>query len=179
MVKGKRKHICGRVVIVSLDESENPVVLLDTYVRHPHGEVVNCLTRWSNIRRWMLDRGIPYPLVVLKVIEIIRGNILVTQNGNADFACLGLNKDYVEAICHHVELQSYFKRPDGSGYGLGPLVEYFKYESDGSPVIINHDCIQDATYTLKLYNDHYVADGTFLPDSIIPSVKMYRLKHSL
>lgn len=179
MVRGKRRHICGRVVIVSHDSYNRFTILLDTYVKYPPGEVVNCLTRWSKIRPWMLETGMDYLLVVEKVLSIISGNILVTQNGGADFACLGLTVHYVSSICQHVELQNYFKRPDGNAYGLGPLVEYFKYMSDGRPVIIDHDCVQDAVYTLRLYLDHYRHEGVFEPTGFIPSVKIYRTKHGI
>lgn len=179
MVKGVRRHIVGRVVLVGKADDGSFKLLLDTYVRHPPGAVVNCLTRWSRITPVMLAGGLPHSVVVQMVIGIIRGTTLVTQNGRADFACLGLDQEFVSSICNHVELQSYFKRPDGSGYGLGPLVEYFKYTANGEPVIINHNCIQDALYTLIIYADHFKSSGVFVPAVPIPSVKQFRERHGI
>ena len=179
MVKGTRGHLCGRIVVVTLEENASLRVLLDTYIKYPPGTIVDYLTPWSKIKPWMMASGTPIQIVVPKLVALITGKTLVTQNGTSDFASLGLSLSFIRSICKHIELQTFFKRPDGRAYGLGPLVEYFGYRVNDSPVIIDHDCVQDALYTLKLHRDHYEHYGVFEPKCFIPSVKVYRRIHGL
>lgn len=188
MVQARDKRLlCGRIVVVSMNDKKEMTIIMDEYVSYPDGnaEVRNYLTKWSKIKPEMMayPKGRPIHEVRRDVIELIGGRTLVTMNGDADFRSLGFDKreiKFLYSLCNHVELQNFFKRPDGSPYGLGPLVEYFNYrESFDKRVVIDHDCIQDAWYTLKLFVDHYDPTLLFIPSKPIPSVSVYRRQHRL
>lgn len=172
---GKRTAIAARVVLMKTDLRTGTRKVLDTYVRNEKAVIVDYNTRYSRIESWMVDEGVDVDFVSSFILQAIRGHTLVTFNGHADFAALGLDENTIKTFAKkYVELQDYFRRPDGQPYGLGPLVHYFGYERHGRPVLINHHIIDDTFYTLRLYLDHYVANDTFYPTKAILTTKQFR-----
>lgn len=171
------KHVAARVVIAKKDDFDvNVKIVLDLYVRYGEGEICNYLTRYSHIQpSQLLNYGMPLAIVKRRVLQELRGCVLVTFNGLCDFRALGLSiQDITSNVIGWVELQKYFKRSDGSAYGLGPLTLYFGYKRFGKQVIINHDCIDDAYFTLRLFLDFWRSDTPFVPVQPIPNGKQYR-----
>lgn len=171
---GENQLLAGRVVLVRSDPRKDCVKVLDTYVKYDEGVVQNYMTKWSRLEPWMLESGVTRDVVVDFLLRAITGKTLVTFSGRGDLMSLGISDGVLSLfVGKHVELQEYFKRWDGSPYGLGPLVNYYGYKRQGRPVIINHNCVEDATYTLKLYKDHYDEHGEFEPTEYIPSKREY------
>ena len=177
---GNRTFLAGRVVLVRNHPRLDWIKVLDTYIKYDPGEVTNYMTRWSKLEPWMIESGIERQAVVDFLLRLITGHKLVTFSGRGDLASLGLTTRTVSMfVSEHIELQDYFARPNGKPYGLGPLVEYFGYQRLGRPVIIRHNCVDDAQYTLRLYMDHYREDATFSPECYIPTKKEYCAKYGI
>ena len=179
-IGGKRKQVAGRVVLAKSDRKYGFIKVLDTYVKYAAGQVTNCNTRWSNIEPWMIEEGMPRSVVVNFVLMAVRGHTLVTYSSNSNLSALGIDKSTVRIYAaKYVELQQFFKRANGEPYGMGPLIDYFGYQREGRSVVINHHCVEDAYYTLRLYLDWYVAFSVFAPTSYILSKEEYKTKHHL
>ena len=182
-VSGKRINMAARIVLVK----NNPKFIsygwskvLDTYIYHPKEIVRNYMTRYSGIEPWMVKEGAPMDAVVTFLLRAIAGHTVVTFNGKSDFLSLGITSETVLMYAsRHVELQNYFQRPDGTPYGLGPLVDYFGYRRNGRPVIIRHNCVDDALFTLRLYVDHFRDGEVFAPLYPVLSKSEYYTKYSL
>lgn len=183
MVQGcNRQLLAGRIVLVRSDPHDEWVKVLDVYVRYPNGIVRNCMTRYSRIEKWQLNKyGVDLQTVVLVLLDILRNKTLVTFSGNHDFSSLGISNTQVQNVVKkHVELQDYFKRPDGTPYGLGPLIEYFDYSRHCyQDIIIRNNCCDNAVYTLRLYRERYRKDIPFKASCYILSKKEYCAKHGL
>lgn len=173
------KHLCGRVVIVGTNDNSHFTVLLNTYVKYNPDSIANYLTPWSRITQDLMMTGIPLAQVKARVRELITGCTLVTLNGRADMLSMCFSMQEIEQRCKFIDIQTYFKRESGQPFGLGPLVEYFGYKDDSRPVVIDHDCVYDAVYTLVLYNDHYKEGEVFVPLRPILSGKEYRKLYNL
>lgn len=179
---GKQKQAAGHVVLVKSDKKYGTVKVLDTYIRMRNSDVRSCKTQYSQIERWMLKEGIPVSTAVYIITHMVKGHTLVTFGGKADLDALGITEAYMlQFVSRYIDLQRFFKRENGQPYGLGPLVEYFDYKENGEKVIINHDCEQDAKYTLRLYLDHWYDPGwvLFLPEVYIRSAKEYKQQYGL
>lgn len=179
VVDGVRQNLAGRVVLVRSDRRVEWIKVLDLFIRYPEGVVRNYMTRWSRLEQYQMDSGMDRQLVVDFLLQLIAGHTLVVFSGSSDFRSLGVSQRVVGMFAHVVELQDYFKRSNGTSYGLGPLVDYFGYQRMGRPVIIRHRCVDDAVYTLRLFLDHYQEDELFVPDSHILSKKEYNQKYNL
>lgn len=182
IVAGKRKQLAGRIVLIKSDKRYGYIKVLDTYITYDPSVIVKYNTKWSHIEPWMVAEGLPREIVISFLLHAICGHTLVTFSGKNDLDSLGL--DAFTLIHKHsvryIDLQDYFKRQDnGSPYGLGPLVEYFGYRKDGRRVIINHHCVEDAFYTLRLYVDYYRPDSVFQPDFPVLSMKEYKTKYDI
>jgi hypothetical protein len=128
----------------------------------------------------MIESGVECDAVVAFILRMITGHKLVTFAGAGDFASLGLCPQVVDMYAsERIELQDYFRRGDGRPYGLGPLVDFFDYQRMGRKVIIRHNCVDDAQFTLRLYLDHYRQGEQFLPDGYIMSKKEYCRKYGI
>src|ERR1700761_3653394 len=76
---GRRENLAGRVVLVCNDPVRDRVrVVLDTYVKHEEGVVINCLTKWSKIEPWMLDGGIDLFTLREFLMNLVAGHTLIT-----------------------------------------------------------------------------------------------------
>ena len=175
------KNLAARVVLYKRDAkygTENKV--LDTYVSYPEGVVRSYNTRWSHIEPYMLRDGVSLPLVRAFLLELVEGHTLVTFAGKGDLASLCLQESEVRRrVAKYVDLQSYFVRPNGMPYALGPLVDYFGYSRSGRQVVIDHDCVDDAYFTLRLYLDHYLPYGIFEPVVPVLNKQAYKEKYGL
>lgn len=182
-VDGKARNMAARVVLVKCSpifNSTGCTKVLDTYVYHEQGSIRDYLTKWSGIHPMMVQEGVQLNAVADFMLQLIAGHTLVTFSGHCDFAALGIDGNIVSRFAKkHVELQDYFKREDGRPYALGPLVDYFGYQRNGRQVIIKHNCVDDAVYTLRLYMDHYEADGDFNPSVPILTKSQYVRKYFL
>lgn len=179
LVDGVRKNLAGRLVLVRNDRRTEWIKVLDVFIRYPDGVVTNYMTRWSKLEEYQLSSGVDRQTVVDFLLHLITGHTLVVFCGSGDFRALGVSRRIIDMFAHVVELQDYFRRPDGTPYGLGPLVDYFGYQRMGRPVIIRHNCVDDAVYTLRLYRDHYSDSFEFIPDSRIMSKREYNTKYNL
>jgi hypothetical protein len=182
MFDGKRKQLAGRVVLMKSDKTYGYVKVLDTYIKYRRDIIVSYNTKWSHIEPWMIGEGLPRRHVVSFLLTAIRGRKLVTFSGMNDLNALGLDLDTLvnKHKVQYLDLQDYFKRSEnGLPYGLGPLVDYFGYKWNGFQVIINHNCEQDAFYTLRLYLDYYYPNEPFLPTDHILNKEEYKTKYHL
>ena len=182
MVRGRQlQPLAGRVVLVRTDPYIEWVKVVDAYVRYPREEVRDCMTRYSRIEKWQLDTyGVDLQSLVSFLLAILKNQTLVTFSGRYDFASLGITEQQLrDVLKKHVELQDFFKREDGTPYGLGPLVDYFGYSRNNRKVIIRHNCCDDAVYTLRLYRDYYRDDIPFKALCYIMTKKEYCAKYGL
>lgn len=181
MINGCRTNVAGRVVLVRSDPKLVWIKVLDTYIKYEPRVVTNYMTKWSRLEPWMLDSGVDRDTAVTFFLHAVNSHKLVTFSGAGDFASLGLSPKVVRLFTSEmIELQEYFVRPDGRPYGLGPLVEYFGYQRAGRPVIIRHNCIDDAQFTLRLYLDHYgKCENEFHPERYIMNKKEYNSKYGI
>lgn len=181
ILDGRRQNLAGRVVLVRSDPFVEWIKVMDAYIKYPDGVVLDCMTRYSRIEPWQLQLyGIPRDCVVNFLLSNLLGCTLVTFSGRHDFASLGISEEAImNYVRRHVELQTFFKRADGTPYALGPLVDYFGYSRNNRKVIIRHNCLDDAVYTLRLYRDYYQEDFPFAPVSYIMSKKEYCNKYGI
>lgn len=184
LIGGVRKQVAGRVVLVREDRKVGWIKVLDLFIKYPPGVITNYLTKYSKLEPYQLDYGVDRQTALDFLFAVIHNGILVTFGGCHDYVSLGTTRRIVELFAETVELQEYFKRPDGSAYGLGPLVEYFGYRRNGKLVIIRHYCIDDAVYTLRLYLDHYRGDdddddAVFSPTRHIRSKREYKIRYNV
>lgn len=171
VIDGKRKRIVGRVVMCRYDTCTGAYTkILDTYVKHPDGVVVDYETRYSRLTPSLLQSGVTPATVANFFLQSINGNTLVTFAGSRAFAALGIDKTMVDDFAaEHIELQDFFKRPDGQPYGLGPLALYFGYTRRGRRIILNRNSVEDAYFHLVLFREQYLFHGNFVPAGEIMS----------
>lgn len=179
VVNGVRQNLAGRVVLVRNDRRTEWIKVLDIFIRYPEGMVTNYMTRWSKLEEHQMSTGIDRQIVVDFLLNIIHGHKLVVFSGASDFRALGVSRRVIELFATVIELQDYFRRDDGTPYGLGPLVDYFGYRRMGRQVIIRHNCVDDAVYTLRLYLDHYSEDFEFIPETRVLTKREYNNKYNL
>lgn len=177
---GTSRNLAGRVVVVRNDPTLTWTKVLDTYVWQDPAIINSYKTRWSRLHPWMIQSGVDQEAVVSFILRLISGHKLVTFAGAGDLASLGLSPDVVDLYAsERIELQDYFCRKDGRPYGLGPLVDHFGYKRIGQQVVIRHNCVDDAQYTLRLYLDHYQHGQIFSPESYIMTKKEYCRKYGI
>ena len=181
VVNGESQNLAGRVVLVRNDPYVEWIKVIDAYIKYPDGVVRDCLTRYSRIKPWQLQMlGMPRDAVVNFILSAIYGHTLVTFSGHHDLRSLGIEMDVVKrCVSQHIELQDFFKRPNGTPYGLGPLVDYFGYTRNDRKVVIRHNCVDDSVYTLRLYRDYYQANTTFQPVTYVLSKREYCTKYGI
>lgn len=181
VIDGKKQRVAGRVILFRFDSLTFQYrKVLDTFVKYAAGVVVDTHPRFSRLSFEILSTGIDRDSVVDVLLKLVEGHTLVTFSGSTVFAALGIDEYIVgRYVGKHVELQDFFRRPDGQPFALGPLAIYFGYKHNGRQVILNHDSVQDAYYHLRLFNDHYSANETFEPMSAIMSKAEFCRKYNV
>lgn len=181
-IGGNRKNSAGRVVLVRSDPILTWTKVMDVFVKYEEEQITDYMTNWSKLEPWMIASGVHLDSIVDFIFQTISGHKLVTFAGASDFRALGISPRVVDLFAsERIELQNYFKRGNGTPYGLGPLVEYYGYHHKYNlrPIIIRHNCVDDAQYTLRLYLDHHECGGVFTPSEYILSKGEYRRKYGI
>ena len=190
---GRHRLLAGRIFVVEWMADGRIEKRMDVFIKREEDEVddglLNKQYRWSRIRKEDLANGKDPDAVRERLLSLIRGRTLVTMAGEGDFRALGLACHEIEAECCWRELTKWWKRKkwDEEGMyvvahefcGLGPICEYLGYKQ-----IIDHNCIDDASFTLRIFMEHHNrVTGEFLSDKSNPedviSGKEYRKKHKL
>lgn len=191
-ITGRIEHplVAGRVVVVEWKEGA-PVVVLDKTIKRTREELDMALLRYHSrfngfLTLQQLEQGTPLADVSNAIANLVRGHTLVTLAGAGDFKALGITPTEVRQTCLWRELHSYWVRwvwnKDGvevqQPCGLGPICDYLGYD-----VVIQHDCINDAKYTLRIFMEqHDRLTGELLPginpDDVMSGPK-YKEKHGL
>lgn len=168
MNNGKIGMIAARIVLIKKDHQYGWRKVLDTYIKHAPGIVIDHMTPYSKISPWMLSDGVSLEVARDFLMELIRGHTVITFAGDTKLKAIGLSADLINLESNHIELQDFFKRRDNQPYGLGPLLKYFGITTrKGMPAIAGRDCVEDAQYQLTLYEEHYQKSESFTPFSEI------------
>eukprot|EP00960_Hanusia_phi_P051314 760719-Hanusia_phi.AAC.6 len=160
------KSALARVAIVD----ESGVCLLDEYVK-PSEKVTNYRTRWSGIRPRDLVKAPSFQDVRQRVVNLIRGKILVGHaihndlNGEVNCIAFGIllsMLDFVRSLLRLLPM--YFN----TCISIGMMLTQQQYDASRAPSLkqlsrdilkadiqVGEHCpVEDARYTMKLYQRH-------------------------
>ncbi|EKX55067.1 hypothetical protein GUITHDRAFT_83930 [Guillardia theta CCMP2712] len=147
------KSALARVAIVD----ENGSCLLDEYVK-PTEKVTNYRTRWSGIRPRDLVKAPSFQDVRQRVVNLIRGKILVGHAIHNDLNVLhvchppGLIRDTSFYVGLRKELAQACSQYDAS---RPPSLKQLSRDILKAEIQVGEHCpVEDARYTMKLYQRH-------------------------
>ena len=187
---GRHPLLAGRIVLVEWMGDGRIEKKMDVFIKREENEVDGqLLQQQSRIRAEELANGKELAAVRERLMSLIRGHTLVTMTGETDIRALGLSRSEIEEECCWRELTTWWKRKEwdergmnvvGHEFcGLGPVCEYLGYEK-----IIDQNCIDNASFTLRIFMEHHNRiTGQLLSDKNDPEKVMtgkeYRKKHKL
>ena len=167
---GTWSHHAGHVVVVEgvkRDGKWTKQKIIDEYILVPDDRISNYCFFFSKLTKEKLANGKTKEQVAERVLDLVDGSIVVTLAGKDDLECLFTPAQRASSFTNFELHKHGFVNINYQPLGLGPLCDYLF----GDGVVVDHNCEDDAWYTLLIYLEH-VNHSTGLPVSDFDKTKV-------